>query len=514
MAEDAKKLMIFCTCAEYKKEHYLERVSNWYHNLKAIKSLEPLNPDFYVINDGTITVDDIRAIDSSLLADPKLFMVNLTPMLGRLSDLSFPGWVRSFKRAMMIGLEKYDYIVHIENDVLLLHPDKIVSYFDKPGMFCSHWKGRDVIDSTVMVMNDKKAIKTIMAFLNSKDESNCMLIEGIFTPLGNWQFVFNGDRLNGELSHLSMDLDFIAQLWRSEIRNPYSAAITDSRINHVFVTGGSDLSIPSEQKHYIGIQCNAITVEECKKTEFIHDDDSEDNIADKYDLYGPLTALYWIWKNHHTLSEDTGVGFFCDDIWLTNGIVFRPNCLSDRMTPCYTDLVPLSYDTERSVACNPEYVFDHYDIVTPIRQAQFKGGNAKNVIAFMVSEFSYLVYTTIETILRECCYDYAYNIWKDYAMDEISRQVARPVFIMPWKNFKRYCELLFTVCGELESRIGREELIKSYYATKNGDTQVFKRLAVYILNLFIYRNRLVVKENIALHFTNQGDTTYEQPFST
>ena len=31
------KLMIFCTCTEYKKEHYLTRVSNWYHNLRAIK---------------------------------------------------------------------------------------------------------------------------------------------------------------------------------------------------------------------------------------------------------------------------------------------------------------------------------------------------------------------------------------------------------------------------------------------------------------------------------------------
>ena len=402
---DSGKLMIFCTCTEYKKEHYLERVSNWYHNLKAIKSLEPLDPDFYVINDGTITVDDIKAIDPSLLKDSKVFVVNNTPMLGRLSDLSFPGWVRSFKVAMNIGLKKYDYIVHIENDVLLLHPDKIVSYFNKPGMYCSHWKGRDVIDSTVMIMNDKRAINTIMAFLNSKDNANCMLIEGIFTPLCDWKFVFNGDRLNGELSHLSMDLDFIAQLWRSEVKNPYSSVISDARINHIFVAGGSNLVVPKEQKHYIGIQCDAITVDGEKKEEFIQDDDMENSIADKYELYGPLTALYWIWKNHHTLSEDTGVGFFCDDIWITNGIVFRPNCLSDRSTPCYTDLVPILYDTDRSIACNPEYVFEYYDIVTPIRQAQIKGGNAKNVISFMVSEFGYEIYTTIETILRECCYD-------------------------------------------------------------------------------------------------------------
>ena len=510
MADDKpKKMMIFCTCAEYKKEHYLKRVSDWYHNLKAIKSLEPLDPDFYVFNDGVVTVDDIRAIDPTLLTDRKLFVINHTPMLGRLADLSFPGWVRSFKHAMAVGLEKYDYIVHIENDVLLLHPDKIVSYFDKPGMFCSKWKGRDIIDSTVMIMNDKHAIQVIMAFLNSKDNSNSMLIEGIFTPLAPWQFVFNGDRLNGELSHLSMDLDFIAQLWRSEIRNPYSAAIMDSRINHIFVAGGSDLQVPDNHKHYIGIQCKAITTEENER--YLIDDDG-DNIADEYDLYGPMTALYWIWKHHHTLSEDTGVGFFCDDMWLTNGMVFRPNCLEDRVTPCYTDIVPLRKDADRKSVSNPEYVFEHYDVVAPIRQIQFRGGNVKNVIAFMVSEFGYDLYSEVETILREHCYDYAYDVWKDYAMDELAPQIMHPVFIMPWKNFKRFCELYFTICDKLEWKFGKERLISMYYASKDGDTQIFKRLAVYILNLFIFRNKLIVKETSLLHFTDKG-SRYEQPFS-
>ena len=63
------KLMIFCTCAEYKKEHYLKRVSDWYHNLKAIESLKSLEPDFYVFNDGVITLEDIKAVDPSMLHD-------------------------------------------------------------------------------------------------------------------------------------------------------------------------------------------------------------------------------------------------------------------------------------------------------------------------------------------------------------------------------------------------------------------------------------------------------------
>ena len=521
--EDKKKLMIFCTCTEFKKEHYLKRVSDWYHNLKAIKSLEPLEPDYYVFNDGVVTVEDIYAVDPTMLQDGKLFIINHSPMMGRLSDLSFPGWVRSFKHAMAVGLEKYDYIVHIENDVLLLHPDKIVSYFDKPGMYCSHWKGRDIIDSTVMVMNDKNAIRNILSFINTKDDANCMLIEGIFTPLGNWQFVFNGDRLNGELSHLSMDLDFIGQLWRSEVRNPYSKAIMDNRINHLFVAGGGDIRVPSSQMHYIPIQCAAITADEARNPDYLHDDDGEDNIADQYHLYGPLTALYWIWKHHKCQSEETGVGFFCDDMWLTNGMVFRPNCKDVIRTnekgdqikttvPCYTDIVRLDYDTDRNACCNPEYIFKHYDIIIGKRQVQFRDGNIKNVIAFMTSEFGYPFYSEVESVLRENFYDYAYDVWKDYAMDELCPQTMRPIFVMSWKNFQRYCALLFGVCFELQRRIAEKSMIEAYYGSKHGDTQVFKRLAVYILNLFMFRNRFTFKETSVLHFSDKEEAN-EQPFS-
>lgn len=518
------KLMIFCTCAEYKKEHYLKRVSDWYHNLKAIESLKSLEPDFYVFNDGVITLEDIKAVDPSMLHDNKLFIINHAPMVGRLSDLSFPGWVRSFKHAMNIGLEadehdntryKYDYVVHIENDVLLLHPDKIVSYFDKPGMFCSKWKGRDIIDSTVMVMNDKESIKKIMGFLNTRDDANCMLIEGIFTPLGNWQFVFNGDRLNGELSHLSMDLDFIAQLWRSEVRNPYSKAISDIRVNHLFVAGGDDLVIPENQMHYIPIQCGAITSK--PNPNWLHDYDHDDNISGRYGLYGPLTALYSIYKHHNTLSDTTGVGFFCEDMWLTNGMIFVPNVRWDQehqknIAPCCTDLVIVPKDTDRKLCSNPEYVFKNFDAVVPRRQVQFRNGNIKNVIAFMTSEFGYPIYSEIESILRRKHYDYAYDVWKDYAMDELAPQIQRPIFILPWKHFRPFCELFFDICFELEKKFKVEFLIESYYKSKEGDTHIFQRLLCYILGLYLYRNHLVAKETSVIYY-HDGAYNYEQPFN-
>jgi hypothetical protein len=146
------------------------------------------------------------------------------------------------------------------------------------------------------------------------------------------------------------------------------------------------------------------------------------------------------------------------------------------------------------------------------RQVQFRDNNIKNVIAFMTSEFGYPIYTKVESILRDKFYDYAYDVWKDYAMDELCPQTMRPIFIMSWKNVQRYCALLFGICEELEKIFTQEQLISSYYRSKEGDTQIFKRLAVYILNLFIFRNRMVIKETSVLHFAEEV-SNYVQPFS-
>ena len=496
------KLMIFCTCCDYRKDFYLMRCSHWFHNLKQIKSLQELDPDYYIMHDGELTLEDIAKADPSLLKEPHLYIRNHKPMLGRTSDLSFPGWIRSFLHALEIGLAQYDYIVHIESDVLLLHPDKMVSYFNKPGMYCSHWIGRDIADSTCLVMNDKADVKNIHDSLGSRDYATNQLVEGLITGMAHWQYVFNGGRLENDASHLTMDLDFIAQLYQSEAVNPYSKYVSDATANHVYYAVSD--SIPKvNYRQYIPIQCMA---ESKERLNCYHDNDNLDNISNKYNLYGKLTALYSAWKLDKSVSDQNGVGFLCDDMWFVNAGYHVPNIVNGMFQ--YTDLIAIDKTHERDFPMM-NYDFQQYDIVLPIRQFQVDAqASMRTVIGTLSTEFGQEFYHTLENIVRERYFDYGHKIWKDCYMDELVAQPIRPCFITKKYLFNKFCEFFFSVCSDLEKAYKTEEnLLKNYQCVEYGSPKLFQRLMPYLMSLFCYRNKLVVKETVMFCYCEKG-TTY------
>ena len=499
------KLMIFCTCCDFRKDFYLMRASNWFHNLKQIKSLQPLDPDFYIMHDGELTLEDIAKADPSLLKESHLYIKNHKPMLGRTSDLSFPGWIRSFVHALEIGMEKYDYIVHIESDVLLLHPDKIVSYFDKPGMYCSHWFGREIADSTLLIMNDKESVKRIHDYFSSRDYGTAQLVEGIITGLAPWQYVFLGGRLENEASHLTMDLDFIAQLYRSEAVNPYSKSISDATANHVYFAVTDEINRP-EHRQYIPIQCTSVAKE---RLNCYHDDDNPDNIADKYKLYGCLTALYAAWKLDKANSDNQGIGFVCDDMWFLNGGYHLPNVVNNTM--CFDDIATKDKSESRNHAiCG--YDFQQYDIVLPRRQIKTnKDGSLVSCIGTMYMEYGSEFYHTLEDVIRANHFDYSHKIWKDFMMDELIAQPVRSCFITKKYLFDKFCDFFFSVCSEMEDEFNKNNKLLDGFNARNSNSQVFKCLLPYMLGLFCYRNKLVVKETQMIQYTDRGGVAYAKP---
>ena len=492
------KLMIFCTCCDFRKDFYLMRAANWYHNLKQIKSLQELDPDYYIMHDGELTIDDIKKYQPSLLHESHLYIRNHKPMLGRTNDLSFPGWVRSFLHALEIGMEQYDYIVHIESDVLLLHPDKIVSYFTKPGMFCSHWFGRDIADSTCLVMNNKEDVKRIHDVMASRDGATNQLIEALITNIAKWQYVFNGGRLENDASHLTMDLDFIAQLYSSEAVNPFSKSIQDATANHVYYAITDEFYKPAERQ-YIPIQCMGTAKE---RFNCYHDDDVPDNISIKYNLYGKLTALYTAWKLDQSISDKQGIGFLSDDMWFVNNMVHIPNILNGVM--CYDDLVPVKKEGDRRSFPMVNYDFQQYDIVLPRRQVQVASdGSLRTIIGTIIGEFGQNFYKVLEDIVREKHFDYGHKIWKDCYMDELIAQPVRPCFITKKYLFDKFCEFFFAVCKEMEEAMG-DKILKEYRSIEILQPKPFERLLPYLMSLFCYRNRLVVKETNMYYFNKDG----------
>lgn len=142
-------LMISCTCCQKNKFIYIDRIKNWYEQLKDIDA------DFYVFVDGYISQQDRKDIDL------KVKFINLTPLLGRKNVFCFPGWRRSFIQALKVSLN-YDYFCHIENDVKIMKKENIFYYLQQSGCFISRCKPYDFLQSNVIILNDKNAKQNII----------------------------------------------------------------------------------------------------------------------------------------------------------------------------------------------------------------------------------------------------------------------------------------------------------------------------------------------------------------
>ena len=204
------ELMIFCTCCEYNKEYYIKRVFNWYKQILNNISLMKYTPDLYVFVDGNISKDDIIKVNPELL---KLNWIIQTPKLGRNSIWEFPGWKRSFYTALTYGL-KYNYLIHIENDILLLKPEKIISKFTESGYFCGWCNTHKFIESSLMILNNKENNKQIIKhYLNNNNFNENIDFERNLMNSFNWNIIFNGDRIDGNLQKINTNYDFVAQIY-------------------------------------------------------------------------------------------------------------------------------------------------------------------------------------------------------------------------------------------------------------------------------------------------------------
>lgn len=200
-------LMIWCTCAENNKEIYLKRVAHWYEQVKSI--FGKFNPDYYVFVDGTVTEDDIVRADLSLV---NVKFVNQTPKLGRASVAVFQGWKRSLKTALEYG-RAYKYIIHIENDVKILHTDKIFKYMKEPGVYMGVCRKYGFPETAFMILNDQEVNAEIVRHYAS--ESNLYelaIAEHVIGRIANGKchYVFKTDRLE-DPGRFNPDYDYVCQ---------------------------------------------------------------------------------------------------------------------------------------------------------------------------------------------------------------------------------------------------------------------------------------------------------------
>ena len=200
-------LMIWCTCAENNKELYLRRVAGWYSQVKSI--FGRFNPDYYVFVDGTITEDDLIRTDMSLL---DLKFVNQTPKLGRSSVSVFQGWKRSLKTALEYG-RAYKYIIHIENDVKILHTEKILAYMKEPGSYLGVCTKYGFPETAFMILNDQEAnAKIIQHYADEKNLYETEIAENVIGALirDTAHYVFHTDRME-DPGRFNPNYDYVCQ---------------------------------------------------------------------------------------------------------------------------------------------------------------------------------------------------------------------------------------------------------------------------------------------------------------
>lgn len=200
--------MIWCTCAENNKLLYLKKISEWYKQAKFIFNEYDVN--YYVFVDGEVTEEDKNKIDKNLL---NIKFINLLPKLGRKSLIKFQGWKRSFKTALQYG-RKYDCVLHIQNDVKILHNEKILHYITKPGYYVGYCKTYSFVETAFMILNDKEINeKFIEHYSTPQSFYQNEVFEVTFQNIakGKYQLVFETDRMEGHLQKFNPNYDYICQ---------------------------------------------------------------------------------------------------------------------------------------------------------------------------------------------------------------------------------------------------------------------------------------------------------------
>lgn len=201
-----KNLMIWCTCAENNKEHYLHNVEQWYKQVKLL--FDEYKPDYLVFVDGTITQEEANKPEFAGLT-----FVCLTPKLGHRGVGRFDGWRRSFKSALEMS-RMYNHCLHIENDVKILHTAKIFEYIEEDGFFVGWCKMCGFVETAFMILNDKDVNERILKFYS--DERNMLgenIPERVVQEIArqDCKLVFETDRVEGNPNRFNPNYDYVCQ---------------------------------------------------------------------------------------------------------------------------------------------------------------------------------------------------------------------------------------------------------------------------------------------------------------
>ncbi len=195
------KTLLFCT--SFLEPTSISKYSSWWHYYKN----KFQDCDFLILNDGPVDKELFNHFKKSIGDDfTKQNFITFDKNLGRADHLHW-GWYRSFRKALEIGRQNYDRIIHIEADAVIVS-DRLFDFikYENIGWKCLYTKKYFFPESAIQIIN-KDAFHLINNVPEDFDFHKVVELMLPFQPIK----AFIGDRYGEEGKLPKHQIDYACQ---------------------------------------------------------------------------------------------------------------------------------------------------------------------------------------------------------------------------------------------------------------------------------------------------------------
>ena len=166
-------------------------------------------------------------------------------------------------------------------------------------------------------------------------------------------------------------------------------------------------------------------------------DDTGDNISNKNASYNELTALYWAWKNYDKLGDPDFIGL----MHYRRHFIFNPDDKSivkniNKVKDDYFDVIQYTKEHLESLLTKYDFIYNRGRVKSVYEQYKDHHRIEDLELAVKILKHKYPSYSRTATkYMKKSCGCFA------------------NMFILPKKEFFKYCEYIFSIIAEFEKRV-------------------------------------------------------------
>ena len=166
-------------------------------------------------------------------------------------------------------------------------------------------------------------------------------------------------------------------------------------------------------------------------------DDTGDNISSKNASYNELTALYWAWKNYDKLGNPDYIGL----MHYRRHLIFNPDDKSivkniNKIKDDYFDVIQYTKEHLETLLTRYDFIYNRGHVSSVYEQYKNHHRIEDLDLAIKILKRKYPSYSATANKYMKKSYGCFANM-----------------FILPKKEFFKYCEFIFSIISEFESKV-------------------------------------------------------------